>query len=248
MIGGKILKASFVWFDIGYTLLHMQRETTYKKALKKFGIDISQEAIEKEFHLTDKIFMRDYPGAFLAGRDVFMPWYLGMMNYKLGISLSVCELDACWEEIKRDVKNYWLPYDGVQQLLAELKSRSIGRGIISNWDPTARDILKSAGILEYFEPIVISSEVGHNKPDAAIFNLALETAGIAAKDCIYVGDNYYDDALGSRKVGMEPLIINRFGALGVEEINDCRFIKHVADILDYIEPQASNEKQIRAGS
>jgi hypothetical protein len=45
-------------------------------------------------------------------------------------------------------------------------------------------------------------------------------------------------------VGMQPLIINRFGTLGVEEINDCRFIKHVADILDNIESQASNEKRI----
>ena len=242
------MKASFVWFDIGYTLLHMQRETTYKKALKKFGIDISLEAIEKEFHLTDKLFMREYPGAFLTGREVFMPWYLGIMNYRLGISINVCELDACWEEIKRDVKNYWLPYDGVTPMLEELKNRSIGRGIISNWDLTARDILKTAGILEYFEPVVISAEVGHNKPDAEIFNLALQTAGVAAKDCIYVGDNYYDDALGSRKVGMEPLIINRFGTLGVEEINDCQLINQVADILNYIEPRASNKKQIQAGS
>ena len=241
------MKASFVWFDIGYTLLHMQRETTYLKALKKFGIDISHGAIEKEFHLTDKLFMREYPGAFLGGREVFMPWYLGIMNYRLGISLPVCELDACWEEIKRDVKNYWLPYDGVQQMLEALRNRSIGRGIISNWDHTARDILKSAGLVEYFEPIVISAEVGHNKPDAAIFNLALETAGIEAKDCIYVGDNYYDDALGSRKVGMETLIINRFGTLGVEEINDCQLINDVADILNYIGPQASNESQIQAG-
>ena len=242
------MKLSFVWFDIGYTLLHMQREATYKKALKKFGIDISLEDIEKEFHLTDKLFMREYPGAFLSGREVFMPWYLGMMNYHLGISLNVCELNGCWEEIKRAVKNYWLPYDGVRQMLKELKNRSIGRGIISNWDHTARNILEGAGILEYFEPIVISAEVGHNKPDAEIFNLALQTAGITAKDCIYVGDNYYDDALGSRKVGMEPYIINRFGTLGVEEINDCQIINHVADILGYIEPQASNEKRIQVDS
>lgn len=248
IFGGNVLKASFVWFDIGYTLLHMQRETTYKKALAEFGIDVSLEDIEKEFHLTDKLFMREYQGAFLTGREVFMPWYLGMMNYRLGISINVCELDACWEEIKRDIKNYWLPYDGVQGMLEELQKRSIGRGIISNWDLTARDMLKNAGILEYFDPIIISSEVGHNKPDVEIFNLALETAGIASEDCIYVGDNYYDDALGSRKVGMEPLIINRFGSLGVEEITDCKIIKHVAEILDHVAPRASDDKQIQAGS
>jgi putative hydrolase of the HAD superfamily len=39
----------------------MQRETTYQQALKNFGIDVPLADIEKEFHLTDKLFMREYP-------------------------------------------------------------------------------------------------------------------------------------------------------------------------------------------
>ncbi len=34
------MNISFVWFDIGYTLLYMQREITYQKALREFGIDV----------------------------------------------------------------------------------------------------------------------------------------------------------------------------------------------------------------
>ncbi len=52
---------------------------------------------------------------------------------------------------------------------------------------------------------------------------------------MYVGDNYYDDCLGSRKVGMNALIINRFGSLGVEEIDDCTVIRRLADIFNYID-------------
>ena len=77
------MNISFVWFDIGYTLLYMQRETTYRKALQEFGIDVPLADLEKEFHLTDKLFMRDYPGFFLQPREVFMPAYLGIMNYHL---------------------------------------------------------------------------------------------------------------------------------------------------------------------
>jgi putative hydrolase of the HAD superfamily len=58
---------------------------------------------------------------------------------------------------------------------------------------------------------------------------------VEARRCIYVGDNYYDDCLGSRKVGMNTLIINRFGSLGVEEIDDCPVIHRLSDILNYIE-------------
>ena len=226
---------AYVWFDIGYTLLYMQREVTYQKALRQFGIDVPLEDIEKEFHLTDKLFMREYPGFFLQPREVFMPAYLGIMNFNMGLRANVCELDACWEEIKRNVKNYWLPFNGVREVLAELKQRSIGLGVISNWDCTARDILTGAGLVDFFDHLVISCEVDCSKPDARIFKLALQRAPVEARRCLYVGDNYYDDCIGSRKVGMNPLIINRFGNLGVEEINDCPVITQLSEIFNYIE-------------
>lgn len=225
---------AFVWFDIGYTLLYMQREITYQKALQEFGIEVPLEDIEKGFHLTDKLFMREYPGFFLQPREVFMPTYLGIMNYGMGLRIKVCELDARWEKIKGSVKNYWLPFNGVRDVLLELKRKSIGLGVISNWDCTARDILTGAGLVDFFDHLVISCEVDCSKPDARIFDLALQRASVEARRCLYVGDNYYDDCIGSRKVGMNALVINRFGNLGVEEINDCPVINHLSEIFDYI--------------
>ena len=111
------MNIKFVWFDIGYTLLYMQREVTYQKALREFGIDVTLGDIEKEFHLTDKLFMREYPGFFLQPRPVFMPAYLGIMNFQMGLSVNLCELDACWEAIKKEVNNYWLPFNGVEEVL-----------------------------------------------------------------------------------------------------------------------------------
>ncbi len=163
-----------------------------------------------------------------------MPAYLGIMNYQMGLSVKVCELDACWEEIKRAVNNYWLPFNGVREVLSELKQKSIGLGVISNWDCTARDILTGAGLIDFFDHLVISCEVDCSKPDPRIFNLALQKAFVESRRCIYVGDNYYDDCIGSRKVGMNTLIINRFGTLGIEEIKDCPVINHLSEIFNYI--------------
>ena len=73
------------------------------------------------------------------------------------------------------------------------------------------------------------------KPDSRIFELALQKEDISARQCRYIGDNYYDDALGSRKVGMQALILNRFGKLGVEEIEDCPVINRLSDIFNFIE-------------
>ena len=70
--------------------------------------------------------------------------------------------------------------------------------------------------------------------DQEIFNLAMQKANVSPQACIYVGDNYYDDAVGSRKVGMQTLILNRFGTLGVEEIDDAPIIQNLAQIKDHL--------------
>ena len=163
-----------------------------------------------------------------------MPWFLGMMNYGLGVRLDVCKLDSVWHGIQKEVENYWLPFDGVHEVLQRLKRDSIGLGIISNWDDTARNVLNGAELTQYFDPIIISSEVNCKKPEAEIFELALDRAGVSADECIYIGDNYYDDAVGSRTVGMNALILNRFGKLGVEEIKDCPIIQHISEIPEHV--------------
>jgi putative hydrolase of the HAD superfamily len=116
-------------------------------------------------------------------------------------------------------------------VLAELRRRGFGLGVISNWDSSARSLLADHGLAEFFDPIVISSEVGSEKPAPEIFRIALERVGLPGEQCLYVGDNYYDDAVGCRKVGMRSLIINRFGRLGTEEITDCDFISGLGDLL-----------------
>jgi putative hydrolase of the HAD superfamily len=225
---------SFVWFDIGYTLVYMQREETYRRALLQFGRDIPLEDIKREFHLTDKLFMREYPGVFMNPRAVYMPWYLGHMNFRLGVAVDTCALDACWEEIKKGVHPYWLPYDRTHEVLAALKRDAIGIGVISNWDHSARDVLRDAGLIDYFDHIVISCEVGHNKPHPGIFEAALSQAGVRPEACLYIGDNYYDDAIGSRRVGMDALIINRYGSLGVEEIGDAPIITDLSQVHAHV--------------
>ncbi len=228
------MKISHIWFDIGYTLLYMKREITYQKALRDFGEDIPVQTLEKEFHIVDKLFMREYPGVFLQGRGVYMPWFLGILNYRLGISINLAELDAHWEKIQKETDNYWTPFDNVHQVLAELKADSRYLGVISNWDDTARDILYHAGLSDYFDYFIISSEIGISKPDPGIFQKAFEAANVEPHECLYVGDNYYDDAVGSRKVGMKVLIINRFGTLGIEEIKDVPIINDLSQIKNHL--------------
>jgi putative hydrolase of the HAD superfamily len=107
-------------------------------------------------------------------------------------------------------------------------------GVISNWDESAREILRIHGLERFFEHLIISSEVGWEKPHVEIFEKALQVAGVEPDECVYVGDNYYDDAVGSRKAGMEAIIVNRFGTLGIEELENCPVIPDVRELDRYL--------------
>ena len=231
----------YVWFDLGYTLIRMQRELTYGKVLRESGHDVPAETLGETFHVVDKYFMREYPGVF--GNFVYspMPWYLGVVNYRLGVKADLCALAARWMQVQRETRPYWVPFAETRPVLEELRRRRLGVGLISNWDHTSRRILDRLELSRYLDPIVVSFDVGFAKPAAEIFRVAVERTGVPAEQCLYVGDNYYDDAVGARKVGMQPLIVNRYGRLGIEEIQDCEVIHDLREVLRYLDPPGAVE-------
>ena len=95
-------------------------------------------------------------------------------------------------------------------VLTQLKHNKKTVGLVSNFDhpPHVRQILSKNGWAHIFDTIVISSEVGVQKPDPAIFALALQNTGIAPADAIYVGDTHVD-ITGAIAAGIHPILINR---------------------------------------
>jgi putative hydrolase of the HAD superfamily len=73
-----------------------------------------------------------------------------------------------------------------------------------------RDILRDKGILHYFDPLIISAEVGVEKPNPAIFRLGLERAGLAAHEVLYVGDHETNDVWAPGRVGIASVRIKRY--------------------------------------
>lgn len=74
-------------------------------------------------------------------------------------------------------------------------------GLISNAWPDMRAYLVSQNIADAFDQMVISAEVGMVKPDARIYQLALEKLGVAPAEAIFV-DDFAVNIEGARAVGM----------------------------------------------
>lgn len=91
----------------------------------------------------------------------------------------------------------------VPEVLRAIKEMGLKIGVISNVNSRGQVPvnLEKYGIIDYFHPIVLSSEYGYRKPDPAIFHHAARLASVPASQCLYVGDRVVRDIDGARRAG-----------------------------------------------
>jgi epoxide hydrolase-like predicted phosphatase len=77
-------------------------------------------------------------------------------------------------------------------------------GLISNaWDDL-REYIVAHKYDDAFEHMVISAEVGVAKPDAKIFQIALEQAGVNPDEAVFV-DDFIENIQGCQELGMQGI-------------------------------------------
>ena len=82
-------------------------------------------------------------------------------------------------------------------------------GVVSNFDGRLRMVLEQLGISKYFPEVVISSEVGADKPDPFIFQRAAELAGVLPNEALHVGDDPVRDWQGAANAGLAVFRLDR---------------------------------------
>jgi putative hydrolase of the HAD superfamily len=97
----------------------------------------------------------------------------------------------------------------VLETLATLRARGDRLGIVSNFEAWLPDLLGHLGVLDLFEVRVISGIEGVEKPDPAIFELALDRAGVRPVEATYVGDVPAFDVDPAVALGMRAVLLDR---------------------------------------
>jgi HAD superfamily hydrolase (TIGR01549 family) len=112
-------------------------------------------------------------------------------------------------------------------LLQFLKESGYMLGTVSNRDDPYLAEMQKLELDSYFQFFLAGGEVNSFKPDALIFERALELAGTSAQETMYIGDNYFADILGSQRAGLMPVLYDP-GSLFPDA--DCAVIKSFAEI------------------
>lgn len=82
--------------------------------------------------------------------------------------------------------------------------RRIRLGLVSNYScgESLRRSLRTLGIEQLFDPVVVSGDVGLVKPHEKVFLTALEALSLEPGSVLFVGDRWDIDLVGSMNAGM----------------------------------------------
>jgi putative hydrolase of the HAD superfamily len=109
-----------------------------------------------------------------------------------------------------DLEQY-AAFDDVEPALRELRDAGYRLGVVSNFEPWLERLLERLGLTPYLPIRVVSGIEGVEKPDPAIFRLALDRAGLRPEEAVYVGDIPAFDIEPSEALGMRGVLIDRRG-------------------------------------
>ena len=115
-----------------------------------------------------------------------------------------------------------VPYPDAFSTLAALKQRGYKLGVVANQNYGTEQRLKKWNLLQFFEVIAASAELGIAKPDPAIFEWALKKANCSPQNAVMVGDRMDNDMAPANHLGIHTVRLKR--GLGA-----------------YHEPQSDNE-------
>lgn len=162
--------------------------------------------------------------------------------YRAGLQAALPGMDA--EEADRRAQElhafseqvrHWIAMPGAREVLELLRARGRRVGLVSNFSLSLRPILDSQGILPLLDPVVVSAEVGVEKPDPRIMRIACDRAGVAPEQAVYIGDHPLD-VLCARRIGMPVIWLTDPGQdmpaqLGVEPDRRATTIVQVPSLL-----------------
>ncbi len=97
----------------------------------------------------------------------------------------------------------------------------------------ARGDLHKVGLLDYFDPIVVSGDHGFRKPDRRLFQLALDGLGVAPEHALYAGNDMHRDIHGASQAGMWTVLVH--SDQGKDTYPDCEPDYRIADLRGLLE-------------
>jgi HAD superfamily hydrolase (TIGR01549 family) len=229
-------KIKAVLFDLDGTLRHHLPTggEVFVQYVRSLGIRFSEKTrIQSEqwehYYFASSPEIQEDNKAF---KDDLKAFWVNFSKRRLtALGLQVTEAAELAPKVSDYMGKFYKPEVYVPQeaypLLTSLKESGYVLGVVSNRDDPFLEELNNLKLNSYFQFVLAAGEVKSYKPDALIFERALELAGTSAQETMYIGDNYFADIVGSRRAGLMPVL---YDPISLFPEADCIVIKSFAEL------------------
>ena len=197
-----------VTFDVGRTLLHptpsvgdVYAAVSHRNGLRLDPADAERRFLEAWRQVQEShhglVYGTDEPQARFFWRKVVREVCRHLTPTDAQVEALLGEL---YDRFSR--ADHWRIDEAWPAVLAACRRRGLKVALLSNWDVRLRPLLADIGLLDVVDAVVISAEVALEKPNPAIFRLALERLGATPAETVHVGNTWQDDIVGARAAGL----------------------------------------------
>jgi putative hydrolase of the HAD superfamily len=203
-----------VFFDAGETLVHPDPSfpELFARIVTREGYPREPVAISDGLALVSDAFRRasDEQALWTTSPERSRRFWVGVYDRFLEV-LDLPRQDGLADTLYReftDRRNY-AAFDDVLPTLRALDDAGPTLGVISNYEAWLEDLLEDLGLSALLPVRIVSGIEGVEKPDPAIFRLALDRVDLPPADVVYVGDVPDFDYDPPAALGMFTVLIDR---------------------------------------
>ena len=224
-----------IFFDLDHTLWDFDKNSdlTFYKILEKNEINIDVAKFLKNYHPINRKYWEMYRENKVSKADLrFYRLYdtFNKLNYKINDDL-IHQLAIDYIEHLSD-SNHLIPDTLI--VLNSLKSKYKMHIITNGFKEVQKRKLQKSDLIQYFETVTISEDVGVKKPHKLIFDQALKAANANIENSVMIGDNFNADILGALGVGMKAIYYD-FHKTNHEERENVTIVKNLKEIIKILD-------------
>jgi putative hydrolase of the HAD superfamily len=228
-----------IFFDAAGTLFTVNGSVgeTYARLAGEYGKEVSPRDLEAGFRRAFATApVMAFPGALPEQLPMLEKQWWRTIVYGVFAPLGPFPrfeeyFDALFSYFAR--AEAWRLYPETIDTLTTLRARGFLLGVISNFDSRLFGLLTDFDIIQFFDPIIISTRAGSAKPDVAIFHQALVHHGLRPEEALHIGDSLHADAEGARAAGLFPVLLNRHGT--EKETASYTLVSHLGGLHSIVE-------------
>jgi HAD superfamily hydrolase (TIGR01549 family) len=232
-----------VLFDMFDTIMLIEKDHEFYppsirrmyRYLNQRGINVSFEQFESTYiSERNKIFAKADLNFDEPHFNVRIVATLRCLGYNCDISSPIVS-EATNEFCEEFMKYVRIDADTEETLRALHKKFRLG--VISNFaiPECVIKLLKTSGINELFDVIVVSGAVNKRKPSEEIFKSTLKLMTLCPEEAIFVGDTIDADIEGAKAVGMKAIYIERRVQKASEKFSPDQTIKRLCELPSVLE-------------